>query len=67
MEQSNEREKDMKELEAQGYSCLIHYPIPPYKSNAYKNQYVGHSYPIADELARKVFSLPLHGKMWSKL
>ena len=65
--QSNEREKDMKELEAQGYSCLIHYPIPPYKSNAYKNQYVGHSYPIADELARKVFSLPLHGKMWSKL
>ncbi len=63
--QSNEREKDMKELEKQGYTCLIHYPIPPYKSHAYKTQYSGHSYPIADALANTVFSLPVHGKMWN--
>lgn len=63
--QSQSRDQDMAELENLGFKCLIHYPIPPYKSNAYKDQFTGHSYPIADELAKSVFSLPLHGKMWS--
>lgn len=62
--QSENRDKDMQYLEEKGYRCLIHYPIPPYKSNAYKFQFAGHSYPITDALASKVFSLPLHGKMW---
>jgi dTDP-4-amino-4,6-dideoxygalactose transaminase len=62
--QSPEREKDMQELEALGYKCLIHYPIPPYKSNAYKKAYENQIFPIADALAQSVFSLPLHGKMW---
>ncbi|HRS18058.1 MAG TPA: DegT/DnrJ/EryC1/StrS family aminotransferase [Bacteroidales bacterium] len=64
--QSEQREADMLALESMGYKCLIHYPIPPYKSNAYKEQYEGMVFPIADELARKVFSLPLHGTMWNK-
>jgi len=64
--QSNNRETDMSELETAGYKCLIHYPIPPYKSNAYKNQFVGLELPIADKLANTVFSLPLHGKMWQE-
>lgn len=62
--QSDSREKDMLELEDKGYRCLIHYPIPPYKSNAYAEQFIGHIYPVADSLSQKVFSLPLHGKMW---
>lgn len=65
--QSNQRDIDIKELEKSGYKCLIHYPIPPYKSNAYKKQFAGHSYPIADMLASSVFSLPVHGFMWNKL
>lgn len=64
--QSENREADMKELEEMGYRCLIHYPIPPYKSNAYKDEFAGKSFPTADELANKVFSLPLHGFMWNK-
>jgi dTDP-4-amino-4,6-dideoxygalactose transaminase len=64
--QSDNREADMKELEEQGYKCLIHYPIPPYRSNAYKEQYTNLTFPVADALAEKVFSLPLHGKMWNK-
>lgn len=62
--QSNQREKDMEELQKMGYSCLIHYPIPPYISHAYKHMFEGQSFPIADVLANTVFSLPLHGKMW---
>lgn len=62
--QSKQRNVDMQELEELGYKCLIHYPIPPYKSNAYKEQFRGKTFPIADTLASKVFSLPLHGKMW---
>ena len=64
--QSDYRSDDMRELEKLGYKCLIHYPIPPYKSNAYKNEFINYTFPIADLLAEKVFSLPLHGKMWSK-
>lgn len=63
--QSENRDKDMKDLEKLGYKCLIHYPIPPYKSNAYKEEFKKHTFPIADSLAKKVFSLPIHGKMWS--
>ncbi|HOS84277.1 MAG TPA: DegT/DnrJ/EryC1/StrS family aminotransferase [Bacteroidales bacterium] len=65
--QSEQREADILALENMGYKCLIHYPIPPYKSNAYKAQFAGQIFPIADDLARKVFSLPLHGKMWNSL
>ncbi|RMG78672.1 MAG: DegT/DnrJ/EryC1/StrS family aminotransferase [Bacteroidetes bacterium] len=46
--------------------CLIHYPIPPYKSEAYKHQFNNCMYPIADEIASKIFSLPVHGIMWNK-
>ncbi len=62
--QSENREFDMKELESLGYKCLIHYPIPPYKSNAYNLLYKNHTFPIADMLSETVFSLPIHGKIW---
>lgn len=59
-----ERDKTLNHLEKNGLKCLIHYPIPPYKSEAYKEMYTGHSYPIADSIAQTIFSLPLHGYMW---
>ncbi len=61
---SENREQDMKELEELGYKCLIHYPVPPYKSDAYKEDFSGMKFPIADEIADTVFSLPLHGFIW---
>lgn len=64
---SNNRDADMSELEKAGYKCLIHYPIPPYKSKAYVNAYIKKQFPIADLLANEVFSLPLHGKMWESV
>lgn len=64
---SNRRSSDMALLEEQGYKCLIHYPIPPYRSKAYEQDFKGEVFPIADELASSVFSLPLHGKIWDGL
>ena len=64
--QSENREVDIEELANMGYKCLIHYPIPPYKSNAYKDMFKKGTFPIADSLAQKVMSLPVHGKIWSK-
>lgn len=64
---SENRSTDMTELENLGFKCLIHYPIPPYKSEAYAKDYVLENYPIADKLAKEVFSLPLHGKMWENV
>lgn len=62
---SKKREEDIKYLENLGYKCLIHYPIPPYKSEAYKDSYLGQKFPIADEISETIFSLPIHGFIWS--
>ncbi|WP_321343403.1 DegT/DnrJ/EryC1/StrS family aminotransferase [uncultured Draconibacterium sp.] len=63
---SDNRENDIMALEKEGYKCLIHYPIPPYRSEAYKEKFKNEVFPIADDLANKVFSLPVHGKLWLK-
>lgn len=63
---SKNRDVDITELKEKGFHCLIHYPIPPYKSDAYAKQFSGEAFPIADMLAQEVFSLPLHGKMWEE-
>ena len=63
---SDNRENDIMALEKEGYKCLIHYPIPPYRSEAYKEEFKNEVFPIADDLANKVFSLPVHGKLWLK-
>lgn len=62
----DKRDETIKQLETEGYKCLIHYPIPPYRSDAYKDQFPEHHYPIADKIANSIFSLPLHGFMWKE-
>jgi dTDP-4-amino-4,6-dideoxygalactose transaminase len=45
-------------LDRMGVSTLIHYPIPPYRQNCYKN--VGEdNFPITDQLSGEVLSLPI--------
>ena len=60
------RDDVIKNLEKEGYKCLIHYPIPPYKSKAYKGLFNDNKYPKADEIANKILSLPIHGYIWNK-
>ena len=43
-----------------GIETLIHYPIPPHKSDAYRSsRWSSASFPIAERLAQQVLSLPI--------
>lgn len=58
------REKLQKYLEEQGIQTQIHYPIPPHLAECY--QYLGHKtgdYPITEEYANEMISLPLYTGM----
>lgn len=51
-------------LQERGIGTLIHYPIPPHLSEAY--QYLGKKegdYPIAEQFAHEVLSLPMYNGM----
>lgn len=56
---------DLKQyLEEHEIGSIIHYPIPPHLSEAY--QYLGHKegdYPITEQYAQEVLSLPLYNGM----
>lgn len=63
-----EREKLQKFLEEQGIQTQIHYPIPPHLAECY--QHLGHEvgeYPITEQYANEVLSLPLYtGMTWEE-
>jgi dTDP-4-amino-4,6-dideoxygalactose transaminase len=47
-------------LQNKGIGTLIHYPVPPYKQNAYKDlKLKSKEYPIASQLADEVLSIPI--------
>lgn len=58
------REKIVDYLNEKGIGTLIHYPIPPHLSEAYA--YLGYKkgdYPIAEQFANEVLSLPMYNGM----
>ena len=61
------RDNLAKYLNENGIGTLIHYPIPPHLQRCYAN--LGHKkgdFPIAEELAKKVLSLPIWPGMGQK-
>lgn len=59
--QTAKRDALQKHLEQAGIGTLIHYPIPPHLSEAYR-EYGGKTgqYPVAERLAETVLSLPMY-------
>jgi dTDP-4-amino-4,6-dideoxygalactose transaminase len=54
------RDQVMKRLADEGIGTLIHYPMPPYRQPAYAGLGIAAGrFPIADQLAAEVLSLPL--------
>lgn len=53
-------------LEEKGITTLIHYPIPPHKSGAYK-AYNNEKFPIAEAMAESVLSLPIGPHMTEEM
>lgn len=59
-----ERDRLQEYLKEHGIDCIIHYPIPPHLSEAYR--YLGMkkgSLPITEKYAQEVLSLPLYNGM----
>jgi len=55
-----QRDLLQEHLKSKGVGTLIHYPVPPHKSGAYAGTAAaGGVYPLADELAATVLSLPI--------
>lgn len=56
----SKRDTLQKHLRENGIGTLIHYPIPPHLSDAYRDAgYKKGDFPIAEELAQTVLSLPM--------
>lgn len=55
-----QRDALQSHLDTRGIGTLIHYPVPPHRSGAYAGApTAAASYPLADELAATVLSLPI--------
>ena len=61
------RDQMAQNLNASGVQTGIHYPIPVHLQKAYRDQrYPEGSFPVAENLAREVLSLPLYPEMESR-
>lgn len=61
---TNKRDELQQYLTQQGIGTMIHYPVPPHLQEAYN--FLGHKkgdFPIAEELANTMLSLPLYPGM----
>jgi dTDP-4-amino-4,6-dideoxygalactose transaminase len=48
-------------LQEHGITTMVHYPIPPHQSGAYKDfNYGKNNFLVTEQLSREVISLPLH-------
>jgi dTDP-4-amino-4,6-dideoxygalactose transaminase len=56
------RDDFQKYMNDKGIQTLIHYPIPPYKQQAY-SEYNNLSFPITEKIHKGVLSLPISGVM----
>ncbi|MGH8622307.1 MAG: DegT/DnrJ/EryC1/StrS family aminotransferase, partial [Burkholderiales bacterium] len=56
---SRDRDRLQAALQAKGVETLIHYPIPPHLSGAYREQFAKVRLPVAEALAAEVLSLPM--------
>lgn len=61
---TKDRDELKEYLDNKGIGTIIHYPIPPHLSQAYS--YLGYSegsYPITEQYAREVLSIPIYNGM----
>jgi dTDP-4-amino-4,6-dideoxygalactose transaminase len=59
-----ERDARRGELARAGIETLVHYPVLPHMSGAYRDAGIATgSLPVAERLARRAFSLPLYPQM----
>ena len=58
-----ERAKMEAKLKAQGIPTAVHYPLSLHQQPAYSAGWEGRSFPVSEQLAREVLSLPMHADL----
>lgn len=58
--QVEQRDVMQAKLQQKGIPTAVHYPMPLHKQPVFAQDYLGLSLPIAEKLATKVMSLPMH-------
>ena len=53
------RELLTQALDRHGIGWLIHYPIPPHRQQAYRDEFAQASFPVAEAMAGELLSLPI--------
>jgi dTDP-4-amino-4,6-dideoxygalactose transaminase len=56
---SSDRERLQEKLTKNSVGSMIHYPIPPHLAGVYSHLFMKGAYPLAEELADTVLSLPM--------
>ncbi len=56
---SERRNEIAANLTSQRIETMIHYPVPPHRSGAYREMFEGRHYPITETLASQILSLPM--------
>ncbi|MBE2226528.1 MAG: DegT/DnrJ/EryC1/StrS family aminotransferase [Ignavibacteria bacterium] len=57
------RDKMMEFLKSQGIPSMIYYPVPLHMQEAYKYDYKPGDYPVSEEIAKDIISLPMHTEL----
>lgn len=57
------RESIQNALGAAGIACAVYYPIPLHRQEVYRDIYAGSSFPISEEVAARVLSLPMYPEL----
>lgn len=53
------RDRLREYLLQEGVRTEVHYPVPPHQQQALRDRFVGHRYPISEEIHRTTLSLPI--------
>lgn len=57
------RDKMMEFLKENGIPSMIYYPVPLHLQDAYKYDYKPGDYPVSEEIAADIISLPMHTEL----
>jgi dTDP-4-amino-4,6-dideoxygalactose transaminase len=60
---SDARESIQNALGASGIACAVYYPIPLHRQEVYRDSCADSSFPIAEEVAARVLSLPMYPEL----
>lgn len=57
------RESIQNALGAAGIACAVYYPIPLHRQEVYRDSCAGCSFPVSEEVAARVLSLPMYPEL----